>query len=159
MNKTYLLICMTISFLVCTQALFGQTNKNEILNGVWKSTEKDLKVLVYNRGDVVYAKLIGFPYDHKTKKSMNDCLDYLNPDAKLRKRSWLDILILTGLKSVSKNKWSGGEIYNPHDGKTWSASVTLINYDYLEVRGYWGIALFGKSMFFKREAPSTLIAR
>lgn len=139
--------------------LFAQGNKNDVLNGVWKSNDQDLKVMVYNKGDVVYAKLIGFPFDHKTKKSMSECLDYQNPEENLRTRSWLGILILTGLKNECKSKWTGGEIYNPHDGKTWSASVTLINNNTLEVRGYWGISLIGKSMYFTRELPSTLSSR
>jgi uncharacterized protein (DUF2147 family) len=42
--------------------------------------------------------------------------------------------ILVGLKPDGANKWSG-QIYNPEDGKTYGASVTMPNANTLKVRG------------------------
>jgi len=42
-----------------------------------------------------------------------------------------------------RNKWHGS-IINPRDGNVWQASLTLVNGS-LQLRGYFGVPLFGKT--------------
>ena len=135
--------------------LIAQVNTNDKLNGIWVSEKKDLKVKVYSINNIVYAKLVWFPCNHTIKKPMSEHKDALNSNKLLRNRSWLDIVILNGLVYDGKDKWVNGSIYDPHTGKTWSASVTLRSNNILEVRGYWGIELFGKTIIFNRELINT----
>jgi uncharacterized protein (DUF2147 family) len=46
----------------------------------------------------------------------------------------IGLQILVGLKPDGANKWSG-QIYNPEDGKTYGASVSLANANTLKVQG------------------------
>lgn len=60
--------------------------------------------------------------------------DKNNPDPKLRSRPTLGMPVLMGMKPSKPNEWSG-EIYNSQDGRTYSASISLISPDMLKVQG------------------------
>ncbi len=60
--------------------------------------------------------------------------------------------ILSGLKKDSDIKWSGGEIIDPNNGKTYSCKVTLTeDGKKLEVRGFIGFSLLGRTQVWDRE--------
>lgn len=60
------------------------------------------------------------------------------------------MVILHGMKE-SGNKWEGGEILDPKNGKTYRCTFKLIqNGASLEVRGYMGIAVFGRTQIWQR---------
>jgi uncharacterized protein (DUF2147 family) len=74
--------------------------------------------------------------------------DKNNEDEGLRNRPIMNLLILEDFVRSSDTQWIDGNIYNPEDGKTYSCTITLINEDgkeYLDVRGYVGLELFGKT--------------
>lgn len=50
------------------------------------------------------------------------------------------------------NTWSDGTIYDPREGKTYSCKLTLKSPDQLNVRGYVGVALFGRTEIWTRFA-------
>ena len=112
--------------------------------------KKDLKVEVFEVNGVLYGKLVEFTCNHKEKKPLADHKDDKNPNPKFRNRSWINTIVLYGLKHNKENKWIGGYIYDLTSGKTYSVSITLNN-DEIDVRGYWGIELFGKSLIFKKK--------
>lgn len=129
--------------------IFQKKDKNKGLIGVWTTENRDLKVEVFEMNGVLYGKLVDFVCNHKEKKPLIDHKDDKNPNVKLRERSWLNSIILYGLKYSSDNKWSGGLIYDLTTGKTYSASVTLSN-NTIVVRGYYGFEFIGKSIIFKK---------
>jgi uncharacterized protein (DUF2147 family) len=51
-------------------------------------------------------------------------VDRENPDPSKRKRPLIGLSILIGMKPDGDNRWKGS-IYNPDDGRTYSASVRL----------------------------------
>jgi len=61
-------------------------------------------------------------------------IDKNNPDARLRSRPTLGMPVLMGMKPSKPNEWSG-EIYNSQDGRTYSASISLVGPDILKVQG------------------------
>lgn len=51
----------------------------------------------------------------------------------------------------SATRWSGGQILDPHNGKTYRCSMQLMDgAQSLSVRGYIGISLFGRSQTWHR---------
>lgn len=54
-----------------------------------------------------------------------------------------------GLKKVSDNEWADGKILDPKTGKIYRAKMTL-NGNKLEVRGYVGISMLGRSQTWVR---------
>jgi uncharacterized protein (DUF2147 family) len=61
-------------------------------------------------------------------------LDIYNPNESLRSRRMDGVRILSGLRARG-NGWSGGQIYNPTDGKTYSARMALKETGVLSVNG------------------------
>lgn len=127
-----------------------KTGSNKEILGLWVTEKKDLMVEVFEVNSVLYGKLVEFTCNHKEKKALADHKDDKNPNPKFRNRSWINTIVLYGLKSNKENKWSGGYIYDLTTGKTYDVSVTLSSDDEINVRGYWGIELLGKSLIFKR---------
>jgi uncharacterized protein (DUF2147 family) len=59
--------------------------------------------------------------------------------------------ILWGMKKDG-NEWSGGEILDPKNGKTYRCKITLSDDGKsLTVRGFIGLALFGRSQTWQRQ--------
>ena len=131
------------------QCATEKNGKNTELIGFWITETNDLKVEVFEVNGIIYGRLAEFACNHKQKLALKDHKDDKNPDPKLRNRSWLNTIVLFGLKYESIDKWSGGLIYDLTSGKTYSASVTLSK-NTIVVRGYWGIEILGKSIVFKR---------
>lgn len=60
--------------------------------------------------------------------------DKNNKDAALRGRPLKGVVMLSGFHAEGDG-WTGGSIYNPENGKTYSSTVTPIDADHLKVRG------------------------
>jgi uncharacterized protein (DUF2147 family) len=70
----------------------------------------------------------------------------------LKNKPVLGMTIMNGLKRDG-DVWDGGTILDPDSGNVYSAKLHLVDGgDKLEVRGYLGISLFGRSQTWVREA-------
>lgn len=78
--------------------------------------------------------------------------DLENPDPKLRERPIIGLEILDGFRYAGGGTWKGGTIYDPANGKTYKAKMSLDGADdrTLEIRGYVGITLFGRTTTWTR---------
>jgi uncharacterized protein (DUF2147 family) len=85
-------------------------------------------------------------------KNGKDSVDSKNPDPTLRTRKLLGLPMLNGFAhdSDDSNVWSGGEIYNPSNGKTYSCKLTVQTPSTLLVRGYVGLSIFGETQTWTR---------
>ena len=73
--------------------------------------------------------------------------DENNPDPGLRDRPVIGIDILWGLEraGAEEETWDRGEIYDPGSGNTYSLRMSMINANQLELRGYLGLPIIGRS--------------
>jgi glucans biosynthesis protein C len=73
--------------------------------------------------------------------------DRYNPDTTLQDRPVLGLDILSGLAKAPDEDgvWRGGAIYDPSSGRTYSCQAELAGPDRLELRGYYGIPLLGRT--------------
>lgn len=72
----------------------------------------------------------------------------------LKDKPVLGLTILSGLEPDG-NRWDGGTILEPSTGKTYKASISVIDCgDRLEVRGYRGSRAFGRTQTWVREGDS-----
>ena len=74
--------------------------------------------------------------------------DQHNPDRALRSRPLLGVEIVRGLRQIGEGLWSGGELYNPDDGRTYAGIVRLRG-DRLELRGC-ALSLFCQTQTWRR---------
>lgn len=117
--------------------------------GTWLNGTKKGRIQIYKQGDKYFGKLIWLiePNDPATGKPK---VDNKNPETGLKSRPLLNLNIMTGFSYDGGNVWDDGKIYNPEDGKTYSCKMTLKNPNTLDVRGYVGISLIGKTQTWTR---------
>jgi uncharacterized protein (DUF2147 family) len=58
---------------------------------------------------------------------------------------------LSGFAYEGKNHWKEGRIYDPETGKTYSCKMTLKKPDELEVRGFIGLSIIGRTVVWTRK--------
>jgi len=85
-------------------------------------------------------------------------VDRNNPDVALRSRPLIGLPLVSGFHFAGADEWTGGTIYDPENGKTYSCKITLMSNGSLKVRGYIGISLFGRTTAWTRlvSAPAAV---
>jgi uncharacterized protein (DUF2147 family) len=79
--------------------------------------------------------------------------DKSNPDPSLRNRRVVGLQILDGLVASDQNRavsWTGGTIYDPVSGNSYRCRLELDGHDRLQLRGYIGIPLIGRTATWTR---------
>lgn len=137
MTTTFIALISSVFFIISTPITSFVDSPNAKIIGEWINEKKDAKFEIYESENKIYGKLIwGTGGDPK---------DIKNPDPTLRNRDVIGLTILKNFEFKSKNVWSDGTIYDPKDGKTYSCKLTLVSNNKLEVKGYVGISLFGRT--------------
>ena len=139
------LALLTVISLFTTVAAWSQQG-DQIL-GQWLSEDKIGRIEVYKQHDKYFGKLVWaskmYEADGKTSHK-----DERNSDPALRSRNLKDLVMLTNFH-YSDGVYSGGKIYDPKNGKTYSCKMTL-NGNNLHIRGYVGLPMFGRTTVWSR---------
>ncbi|MBO2010975.1 DUF2147 domain-containing protein [Hymenobacter negativus] len=117
--------------------------------GIWTNAEKKATFEIYKCGDKLCGKIVSLtvPNDPATGKPKTDSQ---NPEVKLRSRPRLGLVFMQDFKYDSDNKWDDGKIYDPESGKTYSCYMKMESANTMEVKGYIGFSLIGKSQTWTR---------
>ncbi len=75
--------------------------------------------------------------------------DVHNPNKSLRKRLLTGLDIAWGFE-YADGIWQGGDIYDPGSGSTYSCELKLVEGGLLKVRGYMGLSLLGRTLYWQR---------
>ncbi|MGY6560980.1 MAG: DUF2147 domain-containing protein [Luteibaculaceae bacterium] len=143
MKKSILSSILAVIFI--TLSAFTQntgTPKADAILGDWVNQKQDAKFTIYKIDDVYYGKII-WGSGRETK-------DVKNPDVKLRSRELTGLTILKDFTYKGDNLWENGTIYDPNDGKTYSCKITMIDNNKIDVRGFVGVSLFGRTETWTR---------
>lgn len=76
--------------------------------------------------------------------------DVKNADTAKRQRTICGLELVGGLSKADEGAWQDGWLYNPRDGATYSARIRTVSQSELEVRGYLGAPVLGKSQIWTR---------
>ena len=76
--------------------------------------------------------------------------DRNNPDPKLRDRPIVGLEFMHGFTYSGKKRWENGKVYDPENGKTYKCKLTLVSTNRLDVRGFIGISLIGRTEVWAR---------
>ena len=118
--------------------------------GTWFNQAKDAKIDIFQCGKdfcgkIVWLKEPVYLAGSKEGTPGTPKIDTKNPDASHRKDPVMGMQIVNGLQSASNGQWKNGKIYDPDSGKTYSAKATLVSPDELDLRGFIGVSLLGRT--------------
>lgn len=68
----------------------------------------------------------------------------------MKKVPIIGLQIVHDFMFAGDNIWKGGTVYDPKNGKTYSGKMTLISLHQLNLRGFIGITLFGRTAIWTR---------
>lgn len=149
MKKKLLAILSVCLVLLISSFAVKQDNPDAIV-GSWKNGEGTGIILIYKNGDKYQGKIswLKEPNDPKTGKPKTDIK---HPDEKNHSRPVLGLVNMWGFKYTDKNEWTGGKIYDPKNGKTYSCKVSMESNNVIKVRGYIGVSLIGRTDTWTRQ--------
>ena len=115
--------------------------------GQWLTAEGTSKIEIYQCGDEYCGRIAWLKEPERDGKPR---VDENNPDQNLKSRPLLGLQILRGFTFDGEDVWKGGKIYDPKSGNDYSAKMTLVEPNKLELRGYVLVPLFGRTETWTR---------
>lgn len=145
MKKT---ISLLLILLASVSLSIAQNNEGDRLIGTWLVGSGKAHIKITKYGDKYQGK-IAWLKEPKNEKGENK-VDKNNPDANKKNNPILGLTNMLGFKYTGKNQWQNGTIYDAESGNTYSCNIKMLDNNTLEVRGYVGVSLFGRTDTWKR---------
>jgi len=125
-------------------------NEGDAIVGVWKNGEGTGMIKISKNGEKYQGKIVWLkePNDPETGKPK---LDKNHPDEKVRNRPVLGLINTWGFVYKGDKTWDEGNIYDPKNGSTYDCTIRMKDNNTLEVRGYIGISLIGRTDTWTRQ--------
>jgi uncharacterized protein (DUF2147 family) len=139
MKNLFFILSLLLSFTASSQS----SAEGDKIIGTWLAGEGKGKILISKYGDKYGGKLVWMREPNDPQG--NPKLDDHNPDVSKRKNPRLGINNLLGFTYEGKGKYENGTIYDPQNGKTYKCVMTLKDENTLDVRGYVGFTLIGRT--------------
>lgn len=130
-----------------------QNNEADAVCGVWKNGEGTAMIKIYKNGEKYQGKIVWLkePNDPETGKPKTD---KNHPDEKVRNRQILGLVNAWGFVYKGENTWDDGNIYDPKNGSTYDCTIKLKSTNILNVRGYIGVSLIGRTDIWTRQVAN-----
>lgn len=141
--KKFTLMTMFVLFVFQT-GLFAQ--KADDVLGLWLTDEGKARIEIYKEAGKYNGKIVWLREPNNPDGTPK--LDKENSDKGLQKRPIMGLDLVKGF-TFDDGVWEDGEIYDPESGKTYSCRMKLKG-DKLEVRGFIGMAMFGRTVVWTR---------
>ena len=152
-----LLALSTLAVLAAAGGALAATSGADAVVGTWRTEAGDqggrAHVEIRRRGDRYVGTIVSLEeplFEAGHPRAGQPKVDLENPDPAKRERPIVGLTILDGFTYDGDGTWAGGTIYDPANGKTYKAKMELENADTLDVRGYVGVPLFGRTTTWKR---------
>ena len=123
--------------------------------GTWLNQEKDARIEIIRCGAnfcgrIVWLKEPDYPEGSKDGVPGTPKLDHNNPSPELRKAPVIGLQIVNDMRDEGEGRYSGGTVYDPKNGKTYKGKMRLVSPQQLDLRGYIGISLIGRTATWTR---------
>jgi uncharacterized protein (DUF2147 family) len=123
--------------------------------GVWFNQEKDATIEIFKCserycGKIVWLKEPNYPVGSKDGVPGTPKLDHNNPKPGMKNAPILGLEIMHDFLFAGDAEWKDGRVYDPKNGKTYSGKITLVSPHELNLRGYIGIPLIGRTAVWTR---------
>lgn len=142
---------LAILVLACftSPALKAQSKDADKLVGVWQPSDGRSYVKIDKIGNKFYGRVVWLkePNDEDGKPR----LDKNNPDESLRSTPLKGYRVMKDMVYNEEEKmWLDGTIYDPKNGTTYNCKIELTDDNKVEVRGFVGTAVFGRTDVWTR---------
>jgi len=120
-----------VSLIIAVTAVMAGAAMAGDPSGTWMMSNGNVTVRVSKCSAKLCARIVGLR--ESIDKSGHPKVDKLNPNPALRNRRLIGLTLVSNMAPAGDNKWKGS-IYNPDDGRTYSASLKL-NGRVIQVKG------------------------
>lgn len=135
--KNILITIFLITFCVSKiNSNFVITDDAEKIVGIWFTDDKTSKIQIYKNESKYFGKIIWMAKNESKEE--------------LKVKPQVGYQIFRKFTFEGKNVWSGGQVSDPRSGMTVSGKLTLKDKNTLNVRGYLGAPMFGKTVILSR---------
>lgn len=146
MKKTLfstVLLCILLPLL----SISSSDDADKII-GKWLVGSGKAHIQIYKYGEKYAGKIVWLrdPLNEKGEPKM----DKNNPDPAKRTNKLMGNVNMLGFEYAGNKTWKEGTIYDSENGKTYSCNLKLVDDNTLEVRGYIGISMIGRTDTWKR---------
>jgi uncharacterized protein (DUF2147 family) len=143
-KKINFLIIALFSILFSAKA---QKNADDIV-GVWLTGSGKAQIKIDKVGNYYFGRIVWL------KEPLNvdgkPILDKNNEEVSKRAQPILGMRLVGGFEWKNDNLWDNGTIYDPENGKNYKCKIDLENFTTMNIRGFIGISLFGRTDIWKR---------
>jgi uncharacterized protein (DUF2147 family) len=154
------LMTLLLGFLMLAGITAGSFASGDGILGIWKTYDKQGKqessVEIYKEQGKYCAKILSlaepnWPAGDDQGMAGKVKTDRHNPNAGLRSRPIIGMQFMHDfVYNAGKNVWEDGRVYDPECGKIYKCKMTWTSSNKLEVRGYIGISLLGRTETWTR---------
>lgn len=120
--------------------------------GYWLTEDGDSQVEIFRTPEGQYSGRVVW-LEEPLNEAGRPKVDDQNPDRARHDTPIIGLHILSGYSyDASKQEWSGGTIYDPKNGRTYTAYMRLEDDQRLRIRGYvMGMRFMGRTTHWVRE--------
>ncbi|MCU0353147.1 MAG: DUF2147 domain-containing protein [Cytophagales bacterium] len=125
-------------FFVLFSPAQAQIIRADDILGKWVTADNSMEVTIYKSIYFYYGKITAVNGEQR---------DVNNPDASLKDRSLLNLVVLQDVKYDRREEsWSNGTLYEPRDGKTYRCQISFFssNKQKLKVRIFMPFSIKGR---------------
>lgn len=143
-----LLLFNVVILLMLTSGM-AVADEGDKLVGVWKPSEGNALVKIDKIGNKFYGRIVWLK--EPNDESGQPKTDKNNPDESLRSTPLKGYRILKDfVYDAEEEVWKDGTIYDPKNGSTYNCKIELKDENTIEVRGYIGASVFGRTDVWSR---------
>ncbi|MCW4468933.1 DUF2147 domain-containing protein [Flavobacterium sp. MFBS3-15] len=129
-------------------AVAGILSASAQVTGKWKTIDDETGeaksiVEIYEQNGKIYGKVVEILNPAKKNAKCTKC------KGADKDKPILGLVIIKGLEKDG-DEWTDGDILDPNKGKLYSCTIELDGKDKLNVRGYMGISLLGRTQTWHR---------
>jgi uncharacterized protein (DUF2147 family) len=149
-SRSALAIAVLGSFLTLglyARSAVQQTHGGDAILGEWLTAEGKARVRIAKCDSLYCGTIIWLKEPIKDGKEV---VDDKNPDPSRHSQKVLGMTILWGFEYDGDDEWTGGKVYDPENGSTYSGKMMLKDVATLKLRGYVLIPLLGRSEIWTR---------
>jgi uncharacterized protein (DUF2147 family) len=134
-------------------------HSNDVI-GPWQTNGESSSLDIFKCGEKLCGKIVWLKHPNYLSSKDGPVgtpkVDRKNPDPALRTRPIIGLQVMEGLTATGDNWWEHGACYDPESGNSYQCKMHLEKPDRLEVRGFIGFSLLGRTYVLtrKEDTPS-----